>query len=89
MKHTLLTFDTDTMQGKVRNTLMGPEYGYTHVVGTSEEDMAVSLPINVVAHLTKSPEQALTDVKAVCQTLNISLKKCAILEVTEALTLSA
>ncbi|MBO3270260.1 hypothetical protein F1C16_16855 [Hymenobacter sp. NBH84] len=89
MKHTLLTFDTDTMQGKVRNTLMGPEYGYTHVVGTTEEDLVVSLPINVVAHLTKSPEQALADVKAICQMLEISLKKCAILEVTQALSFSA
>jgi len=89
MKHTLLTFDTDTMQGKVRNTLMGPEYGYTHFLETTEKDMVVSLPINVVAHLTKSPEQALNDVKAVCQTLDISLQKCAILEVTESLSLSA
>lgn len=87
MKHTLLTFDTNTLQGKVRNTLMGQDYGYTHMLETAGKDMAVSLPINVVAHLTKSPEQALNDVKEICQTLDISLEKCVVFEVAESLAL--
>lgn len=87
MKHILLTFDTDTLLGKVRNILMSQEYGYTHVLETAGKDMVVSLPVNVVAHSTKSAEQALGDAKAVCQMLGISLTKCVVLEVAEALTL--
>ncbi|OUJ69489.1 hypothetical protein [Hymenobacter crusticola] len=89
MKHTLLAFDTDSMPGKVRHTLMGPDYGYTHVLETTEKEMILSLPVNVVAHLTKSPAQALADTQAICQTLGIALKKCVVLEVTESLAVPA
>ncbi|RPD44373.1 hypothetical protein DNI29_21960 [Hymenobacter sediminis] len=87
MKHTLLIFDTDTMQGKVRFTLMGPEYGYTHNLGTTEKDIVLPLPVNAVAHLTKSPAQALDDTKAICRVLGVDLKNCVVFEVTESLTL--
>lgn len=83
MKHTLIAFDTDTLQGKVRHTLMGPEYGYTHVIKTSGEDVDLSLPINALAHVSKSPEQAAADTKAVCQTLGVALRKCLVFEVAE------
>jgi hypothetical protein len=84
MKHTLLAFDTDTAQGKVRHTLMGPEYGYIHVLNTTEKDFDLSLPVNALTHSGKSPEQAVTDTKAVCQALGVSLRKCLVFEVTEA-----
>lgn len=86
MKHTLVIFDTDTLQGKVRHTLMGADYGYTHILGTTEQDIVLPLPVNAIAHLTKSPEQALEDTKTICQTLGIALKKCVVFEVTESLT---
>jgi hypothetical protein len=84
MKHTLLAFDTDALPGKVRLTLMGPEYGYLHVLNTTEKDIILSLPVNALAHLSKSPEQAVNDTKAVCQTLGVTLKKYLVFEVTEA-----
>lgn len=89
MKHTLLIFDTDALQGRVRHTLMGSDYGYTHLLQTTEQDMALPMPVNAVAHLTKSPQQALVDALAICQGLGIALKKCVVFEVTESLTLPA
>ncbi|MDF7815195.1 hypothetical protein [Hymenobacter sp. YC55] len=89
MKHTLLIFDTDAMQGKVRHTLMGPDYGYTHILGTTEQATSLPLPVNAVAHRAKSPEQALDDTKAICQLLGTTLKMCTVLEVTESLALPA
>jgi hypothetical protein len=83
MKHTLIVFDTDTLPGKVRHTLMGPEYGYVNVIKTTDEGIDLSLPVNALAHLGKSPEQATTDTKAVCQTLGIALRKCLVFEVAE------
>lgn len=84
MKHILLAFDTDAQQGKVRHTLMGPEYGYMHVLNTTDEDMVLSLPINALTHASKSPEQATNDTKAVCQALGVALKKCLVFKVAEA-----
>ncbi len=84
MKHTLIAFDTETLQGKVRHTLMGPEYGYVHLIKTPSADLEVSLPINAVAHASKSPAQALGDIKAVCQALGTALKHCLAFEVAEA-----
>ncbi len=83
MKHTLIAFDTETLQGKVRHTLMGPDYGYVHVIKTTSEDLEVSLPINSLAHASKSPAQAVDDTKAVCQALGTALKKCLAFEVAE------
>jgi hypothetical protein len=83
MKHTLIAFDTDTLQGKVRHTLMGPDYGYVHVVKTTDADIDLSLPVNALAHLGKSPEQAVADTKAVCQALGATLRKCLVFEVAE------
>lgn len=83
MKYTLIAFDTDTLQGKVRHTLMGADYGYVHVVKTADEDIELSLPINSLAHLSKSSEQAAADTKAVCQTLGVGLKKCLVFELAE------
>ncbi len=83
MKHTLLAFDSDA-QGKVRLTLMGPEYGYIHVLNTTDKDVVLSLPVNALTHHSKSPEQALSDTKAVCQGLGVALRKCLVFEVAEA-----
>ena len=84
MKHTLLAFDTDSLPGKVRHTLMGSDYGYTHVLNTTDKEMVLSLPVNALVHLSKSPEQAIADTKAVCQLLGVALSKCVVFEVTEA-----
>ncbi len=84
MKHTLIAFDTETLQGKVRHTLMGPEYGYVHVIKTTSADLEISLPINTLAHAGKSPARAVDDTKAVCQTLGTTLKQCLAFEVAEA-----
>lgn len=83
MKHTMLAFESEA-QGKVRLTLMGPEYGYIHVLNTTDKDVVLSLPVNALTHSGKSPEQALNDAKAVCQALGVALKKCLVFEVTEA-----
>jgi hypothetical protein len=83
MKHTLIAFDTDTLPGKVRHTLMGPDYGYVHVMKTTDEGIDLSLPVNALAHLSKSPEQAVNDTKAVCQALGVALRKCLVFEVAE------
>lgn len=83
MKYTLLAFDTDTLQGKVRFTLMSPEYGYINTLNTTDSDISVSLPVNALSHSSKSTEQAVNDIKAVCQTLGVTLKKHLAFEVTE------
>jgi len=83
MKHTLIAFDTDTLPGKVRHTLMSPEYGYVNVMKTTDQEIDLSLPVNALAHVSKSPEQAVTDTKAVCQTLGVALRKCLAFEVAE------
>ena len=83
MKHTLIAFDTDTLQGKVRHTLMGPEYGYLHVIKTANESIDLALPVNTLAHLSKSPAQAVTDTKAVCQALGAALRNYLVFEVAE------
>jgi hypothetical protein len=84
MKHALLAFETDTFQGKIRHTLMSPEYGYTHVLNTTVTDFILSLPVNALAHSSKSPAQVVNDAKTVCQALGVVLKKCLVFEVTEA-----
>lgn len=84
MKHTLIAFDTDTLPGKVRNALMGPDYGYVNVMKTTDGGIDLALPFNALAHLSKSPEQAATDTKAVCQTLGVALSKFRVFEVAEA-----
>jgi hypothetical protein len=50
---------------------------------TTDEGIDLSLPVNALAHLSKSPEQAVNDTKAVCQALGVALRKCLVFEVAE------
>jgi hypothetical protein len=50
---------------------------------TTDEGIDLALPFNALAHLSKSPEQAVTDTKAVCQALGVALSKFRVFEVAE------
>lgn len=76
----VISYDINRLHNEVKNTMTNLGYTQSWRYGQGKE---YQLPNTTLWHLNKSSDQAISDLKIVCNRLNVNLEKAIAVKATE------
>lgn len=75
---TIITYDVDDKHGKVKEKML--DLNYKDEIYNSSLRKWVYLPNTTLYHTSKEPDEAIEEIKSICEELEVQLTKCIAIE---------